>query len=449
MSLRTRWLHARVDDWAAKGLITGAQAEAIRADLAREADASRAAPFTILASLGGLCVALGIILVIAYNWEKFHRGWKLGGFLVLVAATAEAYARIAAARATVAKAAVALLWLMLPLAGIGLWAQVYQLSGDGFRPLLVWLILSLPLVWFSRDSAVAVVHAIGLVFAIFVGTFDSDAAVGLVKHGGIITPGGLLGIFGPSLAGLVLLWAYAAAVGRWQLGSRARLWLLVAGLVWAWSLAVGDTPFELHDTPAQFAICASLVAAYWGLRGLAGGSEGSAELGVLGVAVAFYAMTFFWHAHPGSRGLLETVPLGYAKLLVAAGCLLGVRARGSADETPALRWVLRGLVLLPVVLAVLLVAREWYRPVAVGANLGLVALCGWLMADGVRRGVSTRINLGTTLLGILIMTRFLDYFGTMLQSGVAFIAAGVMFIGLAWALNRGRRELISRAGVKP
>jgi uncharacterized membrane protein len=453
VSLRERWLGARLDDWAAKGLITGAQADAIRGDLRREEDASRVAPFTVLASLGGLCVALGIILVVAYNWDKIHRGWKLGGFLVLLAAVAEAVARVPASR-RVLGAAARLLWLMLPLAGIGLWAQVYQLSGDGFRPLLLWLVLGLPLVWISRDPAVAVVHATGLVLAIFTGTFDGGAAVTLQVASRTLartwdgTPAMLAGLFGPALAALALLWAYAFVFARRRLGERSRLLVMLSVLVWAWSLFVGDTPFEAHDTPAQFAIVASLAAIYWGVRDWARlEGEGATELGFIGVAAILYFMTFFWHTQGGPRGGLGRVPAGALGLLAASGIACAVRGPGDRRSvSAAARWGLRGLVLLPVALAFVLVVYERYRPVAVAANLGLVALCVWLMAEGVRRAAPGRINLGTMLLGVLILTRFLDYFGTMLQSGMAFIVTGVAFIGVAWALNRGRRELLARAG---
>src|SRR5688572_13573938 len=134
-----------LQEWIAEGIITPAQAARIR-----DARARHAGPgvFTLLASLGGICVALGVILVVAYNWDQFHRGLKLGGFLLALTLAAEAASRLPDTWAFV-RGATQVLWLFLPLAGIGLMGQVYQLSGEPLRPLLVALALGAPVAWYA------------------------------------------------------------------------------------------------------------------------------------------------------------------------------------------------------------------------------------------------------------------------------------------------------------
>jgi hypothetical protein len=245
-----------------------------------------------------------------------------------------------------------------------------------------------------------------------------------------------------------MLWGYAVLLARHRLSERSRLLVVLSGLVWIWSLFVGSTPFELHDTPALFVLVASLAAVFWGIRDLAAlESDEAAELGLIGVGMILYFTTFFWHAHGEVRSGLGTVPLGALGTLAAGGVLLALRAPGDRPSSPpAAVWSLRGIVLLPVALGFVLMFLEAYRPVAVAANLGVIGLCVWLMVEGVRAGVRTRINLGTFVLGVLILTRFLDYFGTMLESGVGFIVTGALLIAVAWLLNRGRLTLLERAG---
>jgi uncharacterized membrane protein len=54
-----------------------------------------------------------------------------------------------------------------------------------------------------------------------------------------------------------------------------------------------------------------------------------------------------------------------------------------------------------------------------------------------------QINLGVLILVWVLISRFLDLFGSMLRSGIGFILAGVMLAALAWALERTRRRLIA------
>ena len=48
------------------------------------------------------------------------------------------------------------------------------------------------------------------------------------------------------------------------------------------------------------------------------------------------------------------------------------------------------------------------------------------------------------MVGLLMATRFIDYFGSLLTSGSAFIVLGLLFLGLAYGLDRGRRHLLER-----
>ena len=57
-----------------------------------------------------------------------------------------------------------------------------------------------------------------------------------------------------------------------------------------------------------------------------------------------------------------------------------------------------------------------------------------------------QINLGVLVLVAVLITRFLDLFGSMLQSGIGFIVAGLLLAALSWALERTRRRLIAGPG---
>ena len=96
-----RWLENRLRVWREAGAIDRKQADAIRAV---EHGVPGLGAFAILAGIGGACVAAGIILLVAYNWESTPRGLKIGGFLMILAAVAEGAVRTSRSRPLVSAA---------------------------------------------------------------------------------------------------------------------------------------------------------------------------------------------------------------------------------------------------------------------------------------------------------------------------------------------------------
>ena len=108
--------------------------------------------------------------------------------------------------------------------------------------------------------------------------------------------------------------------------------------------------------------------------------------------------------------------------------VIAVAGLASADvEEKAGLGGARGIKLLlglPLALSALLVFTS--REVLVGylANVALVGFCLYAMHVGVLRADKRLINQGVAVLGLLMVTRFIDYFGNLLTSGSAFIVHG-------------------------
>lgn len=422
-----------------EGIITPAQADRIREHRSRAHGGPSA--FALLASIGGICIALGVILVVAYNWDRFHRGWKLGGFLLALAAVSEAAGRM---HGPMLRSAALTGWLLLPLAGIGLMGQVYQLSGDPLKPVLLALALGAPLAIFANHPMVSVIHAGGLAAAAWIGAHD---------RGTWLTLAGLpeldrtnLHSFLARLAGLALLWTAAGFEAAYRLGPGAKRWLFGAGLCFLWSLATLDTPFEMRDLGAQLLVIGSLIAIFGGGRRLLGLDDETSDrwAAVLTFAV-LYGAGFLWHAHDSGMDRTTGPGLVYAGSLAAIGLALTLLAR---PETPGQTTPesIPGklLALTPIALGAALMANVDPPWISLAANAAALAFAVREMALGVTQARSRRVTLGILMLGAVLITRFLDYFGTMLDSGVAFIVTGAGFIALAWALHRGRIVLLDR-----
>jgi hypothetical protein len=75
----------------------------------------------------------------------------------------------------------------------------------------------------------------------------------------------------------------------------------------------------------------------------------------------------------------------------------------------------------------------------------LVLGCGVeAIVYGVNKQLKSSLNVGLLTIGGLLLIRFIDYFGTMFQSGVAFVVSGIFLIGLAYALNKARARFMEK-----
>ena len=73
-----------------------------------------------------------------------------------------------------------------------------------------------------------------------------------------------------------------------------------------------------------------------------------------------------------------------------------------------------------------------------GVSLGLVLF-------GARWGRTSWINWGVVSLLAQALVRYLDLFGTMLQTSALFFSTGALVLGLGWALERIRRRMTAEA----
>jgi uncharacterized membrane protein len=161
----------RLARWVSAGIISAEQAERIAAfELAALHDGtSRPAPaeprpmfLYAIAGLGALAIALGLISIVAANWDDIGPATKIGLDLALVATIGFGVWHwdrrgIGWARET----AIVILYGLV-LASIALIGQVYQLGGEAHEALLAWSILTALLMTRAHSGFAATVWILGL-----------------------------------------------------------------------------------------------------------------------------------------------------------------------------------------------------------------------------------------------------------------------------------------------
>ncbi len=421
---------------AAAGIISPEQADGIwrRSYEGRLFASFKAAHW--IGAAAGLFIALGVILVAAHNWDKIGSIAKMGAYLLLFAGAAEASLRLEEKPA--ASVPLEMLWFFMPVLGIGLYAQIFNLSGDPVKPYLAWAVLSLPLAVFSKRRFSAYLCSILLLVVLYYGTLSRGSMMTLTASR--VNEAGLPPLWRWGLALAVLAGGAAVYPGR-KLGMP-----LGAGAVWLFIMMSANTAVKVRSE-ALVLLAGMALAVLWLSYGREPEEE-KAGLPLLAWTGGVYAMTFFWHHHPRSYyyGGGDTAAGGVLTWLLFAGALITVlfRKQRLLPEGRAEDYTAKALLAASMLGAFFLfgAGEASAKGLAVMANAILAVYGAACMVSGARTANERLINRGVLVITLTAITRFVDLFGGLLKSGMAFIATGLAFAALAYFVNRGRKALI-------
>jgi len=133
--------------WQEAQLITKDQSQLIEKF---ERTQSKPYLFYGLIALAVFCIGIGLISVIAANWDNIGPMVKTGADLLLLAGCAAGVATAYIKNRQTIFEALLFLFALLVMASIGLIAQVYQLQPGGANAFVLWSVLTLPLLFFTR-----------------------------------------------------------------------------------------------------------------------------------------------------------------------------------------------------------------------------------------------------------------------------------------------------------
>ncbi len=148
------------------GIITPETAEGIRQYYREKAGQSQNRLFIIFGILGAILVGLGVILIIAHNWDEFSRTLKtFFSFLPLL--VGQFFCAFTLWRKNDSSAwresSSAFLFFAVG-ASISLISQVYHIPGNISVFILTWMLLCLPLVYLLRSSVTSLLYIIGITY---------------------------------------------------------------------------------------------------------------------------------------------------------------------------------------------------------------------------------------------------------------------------------------------
>jgi uncharacterized membrane protein len=424
------WLHQQLPRWQTDGILSAPAAERIKELYPLEKPGVGLGQI-LLGVLGALLVGSGVITLLAHNWDSLGRAVRLGlAFAPLLLSqllslwvmrrgeTAQLWWRELAG----------LLQTLAVGACIAIVSQVYHLGGTWTEFLLVWTLLSLPLLPLLRSHAVAAVSSVAL----------ATWAVGRNSFQGVWYETAMAY---PVLL-LLLLACWYLAHG-WKAPPVMLRWIAVPSIA-AGLGAAADVACSVHKNYWQhehhFVLVLQLVA----------------------VAMLLFPLT--------RRGREETTWKKPHQILGTLWCIGFAFICSYAEAADHLAKGLRTLITEPFSLVVGLPAlaftwlafkhQRWaLLAIAASTLLPITALGGeiffglagnlYLLALGVAlivldsKGQLSAPRLGALLIASLVLTRMADSDLGLIAKGISFIVVGLAFIG--FNLHLGRRNKSSQA----
>jgi uncharacterized membrane protein len=368
----------KLAEWQRAGLLTAEAAARIR-----EYEGHQTRPYLLYAvgGLGALTIVLGLVAVIASNWESIPGGVKLAVDLLLAAALAIGLVIVDRRGIDwLRETLIALYWGHV-LASIGLISQVYHLGGATWQALLVWTGLTFPLVTRSRSDGLATLWVLALHITYFMAL--EPLAAGPASEGLIA-----------GLVGLAPLLCLAVATSSTITRARPNFHHAFAGLGWLGALAMTSAAsFAFYDSPMRdeffdsFALATAIAAAIVvflmvrAVRLVGGHREAVLPLRVL---------------------LALFIVFGYAPILLATG-----------------KQELLGALVF----------------------IALWAVVAWF---GYATHNARTLSLATAIIGVRLIAVYFEVFGSLMDTGLGLISGGLLTVALAWFWANKRRELASR-----
>jgi len=120
--------------------------------------------FIVFGIIGAVLVGLGIIMIIAHNWDDLSRASKtIFAFVpMLIGQGLCGYALLIKQESITWRESSATFLFFAVGACIALISQIYNMPGNLSSFLLVWMLLCLPIIYLMKSSAVSMLYLIGI-----------------------------------------------------------------------------------------------------------------------------------------------------------------------------------------------------------------------------------------------------------------------------------------------
>ncbi|GAA4844383.1 DUF2157 domain-containing protein [Algivirga pacifica] len=372
--------------------------------------------------LGALLVGLGVILIIAHNWDKLQRPVKLlFAFLPLLIAQGIAlYTLLRKSGQSAWREGSAVFLTFAIGASISLVSQIYHIMGDLSSFLLVWSLLVLPIVYILRSSMASLLYLIGI--------------TAYACHEGYNYPSTPPTLYWLLLGGAVPFYYRLCLQAKNSNFTFFHHWFFPLSLI----TVLGGMAERQEEL---------MLLAYFSLFGvlylmgklpyfstLLKRQNGYQVIGVAGMMFMLLIWSFDEPWREVSRHtfyMSGEVFLPIAFVLLNMGMLYLYWPKDKKDTIDPLAYISLVFVLI------FLVGTEHAVAASLLVNTLLLLVGVWVVINGSKRQALGELNFGMLLLAALISCRFFDSDLSFVSRGILFVVMGVgFFMANYWMLKK-------------
>ncbi len=420
-----------LDELVQAQVISQQTADEITAYYASKKEASGSSLFVIFGVLGAILVGLGIILIIAHNWDHLSRLQKtILAFVPLVSAQGFCAFSLIRKRNNQrwVESSAAFLFFSLA-AAIAMIGQIYNIPGDLPAFLMTWMLLSLPMIYILKSSMLSMLYLIGITgYGAETGYSSQDPSewyywamlLGALPHYYLLLKKHPKGYF-----------------------THIHHWLIALSLT-----TVLGTVAHSHEELMFIAYC-SLFGLFYAIghfslfQSVGTLANGYKLIGALGTLIILLILSFeeFWSHLSQPRWQLPDV-LSSSEFLVgllitlAATWVLSLRIRkvGLPRILP-MEWVF--LLFIPTYMV------GFFSGISVLIiNLIILTLGILTVRQGAREAHLGLLNYGLIIVTMLIVSRFFDDQIPFVWRGILFVLVGIgFFIANYWMLKKRKENV--------
>ncbi|GMW00939.1 MAG: hypothetical protein AMXMBFR84_20760 [Candidatus Hydrogenedentota bacterium] len=433
-----RWLYGELPTLVAGGIVSQESADRIQEHYGpvEESFSRTNVAMVIISALCALLIGLGLILILAHNWDMYPR-WVKTVMSLLPMVTGQALCLFAVYRFKDSRAwgEGAGTWLGLSIgSSIALISQTYHIEGSFHQFLLTWVLLGLPILYSMNAILPGILYIAGITFWCASSTTED------------VSPMWYFGL-------LALALPYFAVRIR-------RSDAPIGGAFLAWTVCISlcvSLGFALEKTlPGLWIVIYSSLLAGMYLFGLRYVMEGERRgwhraplyIGAGGVAVMSLLLSYSWpwenigwnHWRYGDDyslfgGILDGVIAAFLLGTASVQFLLRLRLkRADALFIGLAPWI--GLACYGIVS---LSEHMELIPMLI-YNVYLLVLGGSLLSVGLKMLRFSLVNAGVAILSGWIIARFLDVDMGFLVRGLVFIAVGTALLGVNIYMLKAKRK---------
>lgn len=365
--------------------------------------------------IGSLLIGLGIILIIAHNWDDLPKIMKLAiAFLPLLVGLVFCGFAYFNSKNNVGWKESSAVFLMLSLgANISLISQIYNVSGSLSSFIFLWMLLTIPVIYIMDSMIVALLFIIGITY------YQIETVYGYPKIEDyyywillvLFLPFYLFHFFQNKTSNAVsfMNWMVplSITISFGGLAKHNEEWMFVGYMaLFGMFYLIGN--FSLFSTQKKL-------------------TNGYRYIGMIGTIVLLYSLSFKWFwknlIHEDIKGWFNSIEFILSILLILINLFLLAIQNKYKSVSNFDYYGSISLWFLPIFTLGL---STWIIPMIL-INIVILSICIYYIYTGIHQKDLSTMNFGLIVLSILIICRFLDSNLSFVNRGLIFITIGLCF----------------------